>query len=295
MNLVLAVEPDSSQADPLTSVVRSKLGAELQMVTSAYAAIVAMNQRIPDVVLLGRGVSQDQRTKIVTHLRSLVTDGGTVRTLDIPQFTNAAPPDKAGFQNPFRKKEQSGQPVADTDAFAKKIGVSLAAAEDARVRAMASMLGRSANSEWDAVALDESPAATRREPPKPISDPASGPAAPVTDATDVRSADLMLIEAEVEFRLKGERERLQADAARQQARELSRVEAEAADRRAREIARVEAETAQQRALELARIEKDAVSQRESAVADARAAAEAAAREALAAELERVRREASSEE
>src|SRR5436309_11251020 len=204
MSLVLAIEPDSTQADPLNSVVRVKLGAELQVVTSAYAAIVAMNQRIPDAVLLGRGGSQDQRTKIVTHLRSLQTDGGQVRTLDIPQLAGAAQPEKPGFQNPFRKKEEPGPSGADTEAFAKKIGVCLAAAEDARVRAMANMLGRPADSEWGAVALDESPAATRPEPPKAISDPASGPAIPITDATDVRSADLMLIEAEVEFRLKSE-------------------------------------------------------------------------------------------
>ncbi len=291
MSLVLAIEPDSPQAEPLNSVVRAKLGAELQMVTSAYAAIVAMNQRIPDVVLLGRSVPQEQRTKIVTHLRSLQTDDGQVRTLDIPQFAGAAQPEKPGFQNPFRKKEEPGPSGADMEEFARKIGACLAAAEDARVRAMASMLGRPADSEWDAVALDESLAATKPEPAEPISDPASGPAVPITDATDVRSADLMLIEAEVEFRLKSELERLQSEAAKQQARELSRVEAEAAERRAREIARVEAETAQQRALELARIEKDAASQRESAVAEARAAADAAAREALAAELERVRREA----
>ena len=30
-----------------------------------------MNQRVPDLVLFGRAVSQEQRTKITTHLRSL--------------------------------------------------------------------------------------------------------------------------------------------------------------------------------------------------------------------------------
>ena len=88
MNLVLAIEPDSSHADPLGSVVHTKLGAELVIVTSAYAAIVAMNQRVPDLVLFGREVPQDQRVKIGTHLRSLA-DSSQVRTLDIPSLASA--------------------------------------------------------------------------------------------------------------------------------------------------------------------------------------------------------------
>src|SRR5437667_8310720 len=122
MNLVLPIEPDPAQADPLNSIVRTKLGADLQVVSSGYAAIVAMNQRIPDVVLLGRAVTQDQRTKIVTHFRSLLTEGGQVRTLDIPQFATAPTQEKSGFQNLFRKKDEASS-GADTEEFAKKIGV----------------------------------------------------------------------------------------------------------------------------------------------------------------------------
>ena len=261
MSLVLAIEPDSSQADPLNSLVRAKLGAELQMVTSAQAAIVAMNQRVPDVVLLGRGVLQDERAQIVSHLGSLTTHANQARTIDLPQFAN----------------------TALWSRFQKKIGEHLGAAADARVRQVATALTEPAVPEGNAVALEESK-------------PQATPAAHIDDSStgldsDIRAADLSLIEAEVEYRLKSEVERLQAEAARQQARELARVEAEAAEHRAREIARVEAETARQRAHDLARIEGEAAQQRESAVVEARAAAEAAARETLVTELERVRREA----
>ena len=259
MSLVLAVEPNASQAAPLTSLVRAKLGAQLLLVDSSKAAIVAMGQQIPDVVLLGLDLTQEQRTEIVTQLRS-VTEGSTqIRTLDIPDLP------------------------AGEETLARKIGIALAAAEYVRVHAMASMVDDPIDQEWNPVSMDGS-----------------------RDDTDIRAADVGLIEAEVEFRLKSELERLQADAAMQQARELARVEAEAAERRAREIARVEAEAAQHRAAELERIEKEFASQRESAVAEARAAAEAearaaaeadaraaaekSAREALAAELERVRHE-----
>jgi hypothetical protein len=261
MSLVLAIEPDSSQADPLNSFVRAKLGAELQMVTSAQAAIVAMNQRVPDVVLLGRGVLQNERAQIVSHLGSLTTHANQARTIDLPQFANGAL----------------------WSRFQKKIGEQLGAAADARVRQVATALTEPAVPEGNAVALEESkPQAT---PALHIDDSSTG-----LDS-DIRAADLSLIEAEVEYRLKSEVERLQAEAARQQARELARVEAEAAEHRAREIARVEAETARQRADDLARIESEAAQQRESAVVEARAAAEATARETLVTELERVRREA----
>ena len=66
MNLVLALEPDSSQEGPLATVVRAKLGAELHVVTTPSAAIVSMNERVPDVLLIGRDIPQEQRTRI-TH------------------------------------------------------------------------------------------------------------------------------------------------------------------------------------------------------------------------------------
>ncbi|HEY3093566.1 MAG TPA: hypothetical protein VGJ52_10730, partial [Vicinamibacterales bacterium] len=257
MALVLAIEPDSAQADPLTSLVRAKLGAQLQLVASTRAAIVAINQRVPDVILLGRAVPQEQRTKVVSHLRSIVGDG-QVRTVDIPHLTSPQ----------------------TTETFGKQIGVCLASAEDARVRAAASVVAGSGDTEWSAVALDDTPEGFEL----------AAAADPDPD-DELRAAEVALIEAEVEFRLKSEVDRLQAEGARQQALELSRVEAEATEQRAREIARVEAEAAQQRATELERIEREAASLRESAVAEARAAAEAAGRDALATELERVRREA----
>ena len=79
--------------------------------------------------------------------------------------------------------------------------------------------------------------------------------------TDIRSADIALIEAEVEFRLEARLEEVQAEAEEQRVRDLARIEREAATRL------------------------------EPAVAEARAAGEAAALEAMAAKVERVRREA----
>lgn len=279
MNLVLAIEPDSSQADPLSSIIRTKLGADLVVVTSGYAAIVAMNQRVPDLVLFGRAVSQDQRTKIVTHLRSLT--GAQVLALDIPQLTGGAPPGRSGFQNPFRKRDTAAG--GDLASFTKQIGIALAKAEATRGKPPAAAAASSipaVDETWNEVPL-EGGNVSEPQPAQLVPAPrvveAARPETPSAEAeSDIRSAELSLIEAEVEHRLKSELERVRTEAAAEQARELARVEVLGA---------------KQRAQELARIEREAAAQREVAIAEARAAAEAAAREAMAAEVGKIRSQA----
>ena len=117
MNLVLALEPDASQAAPLTSLVRRKLGANLTIVPTMQAAMVAMNQRLPDVLLFGRNVPQAERDQASAHLTSL-SGGAAVRTL---QIANLSEP---------RAQEQA----------AYDIRMCLASAEKDRVRAMATLI-----------------------------------------------------------------------------------------------------------------------------------------------------------
>jgi hypothetical protein len=230
MNVVLAIEPDSAQAEPLSTLIRTKLGAELTTVTSAYAAVVAINQRVPDVILFGRSVSQDQRAKISAHLKS-VTAASHVQALEIPPFVN-----------------RKNGAATDVAKFEGLLHVSFVAAGAVKVKGHKATAARATPVLSTPVAVEDVP-------------------------DDLRSAEIALIEAEVEFRLNCELERVRADAAQAQARELARVEAEAAEHRAREIEK---------------IEREAAAQRESAVAEARGEAEAAAREAVAAELERVK-------
>ena len=70
MSVVLAFEPDPTKVDELGEIVRMHFGAELTFVTSAYAAITAINQRTPDLVLVGKSVSGDQRVKVTSHIAS---------------------------------------------------------------------------------------------------------------------------------------------------------------------------------------------------------------------------------
>jgi hypothetical protein len=137
MNFVLAIEPDASQAGPLTALVRRTLGANLTIVASTQAAIVAMNQRVPDVLLFGGGVPPAERDQAAAHLASLAGPGG-VRTLQLANLGHRAAQEKAALD----------------------IRMCLAAAEKERVRAMATVIG-SAHDEselagWNAF-LPESP------------------------------------------------------------------------------------------------------------------------------------------
>ena len=88
MSVVLAIEPDSSQADSLRQLVREQLEAELVVVTSAYAAIVAMNRQVPDILLFGRSVAQRHQQTVLKHLRSL-TEGEVPQVLTIPALNGA--------------------------------------------------------------------------------------------------------------------------------------------------------------------------------------------------------------
>jgi hypothetical protein len=117
MNLVLAFEPDASQAAPLTSLVRRKLGANLTIVPTMQAAIVAMNQRLPDVLLFGRNVPDAEREQAAAHLTSL-SGGASVRTLQISKLSDPAAQEKAAYD----------------------IRMCLASAEKDRVRAMATLI-----------------------------------------------------------------------------------------------------------------------------------------------------------
>ena len=83
MSVVLAFEPDGTKVDELGEIVRMHFGAELTFVTSAYAAITAINQRTPDLVLIGKSVSSDQRAKVTGHI---VSSGVRIPTLDIPEL-----------------------------------------------------------------------------------------------------------------------------------------------------------------------------------------------------------------
>ena len=209
MNLVLAIEPDASQADRLTSLVRT-LGAHLQLVASSHAAIVALNQRVPDVVLIGRTLAAAQRAAVATHLGSIVPDSTQIRTLDVPDL-----------------KEPSL-----ADAFARKIAFSLAATDYVGQQPDTSTVEQ----QWDPVPLDT--------PPSVVEELRIADERLIEAEVEVRlKAELERLQAEAARQQAGELARVEAEAAERRAREIARVESEAARRHALELAKLEQDLA----------------------------------------------------
>jgi hypothetical protein len=93
MGRVLAIEPEASKAEALRQIVRNDVGAEFVLVTSAYAAVVAINRQLPDLVLFSDSISDRHRERVVDHLKS-VSRNGTPPTLSIPALRNG---DRAAF------------------------------------------------------------------------------------------------------------------------------------------------------------------------------------------------------
>ena len=93
MGRVLAIEPEASKAEALRQLVRNDVGAEFVLVTSAYAAVVAINRQLPDLVLFSESISDRHRERVVDHLKS-VSRNGTPPTLSIPALRNG---DRAAF------------------------------------------------------------------------------------------------------------------------------------------------------------------------------------------------------
>jgi hypothetical protein len=165
MNLVLALEPDASQTTPLTTLVRRKLGANLTIVPTTQAAIVAMNQRLPDVLVFGRNVPQADRDQAAAHLGSL-SGGGAVRTLQIAKLSEPGAQDQAAYD----------------------IRMCLAAAEKDRVSAMATLIS---------AAHDQSELAGWNDFPSESAEP-HPPTAPTAEQSHVEAEINRRVRTEVE-------------------------------------------------------------------------------------------------
>src|SRR5262245_57752835 len=133
MSLVLAIEPDSGQADRLRQMIRDQVDAELVMVTSAYAAIVAMNRQVPDVLLFGRSVAHRHQNTVLKHLRSL-NDGAAPQALTIPSLTPGETAPQKNSRFGFGWGRQATPDGPDPSRFVEQITEALAKATAGRRR-----------------------------------------------------------------------------------------------------------------------------------------------------------------
>jgi hypothetical protein len=84
MPLILAIEPDRRQATQLKAAVRGRLRAELVLADSAEAALAALGNRVPDLVLTSAFLSAKDETALAERLRALDAAAAHVQTLTIP-------------------------------------------------------------------------------------------------------------------------------------------------------------------------------------------------------------------
>jgi CheY-like chemotaxis protein len=137
MSLILAIEPNKNQAHQLNALVRQHLKAELVTAPTAAAALAALGDRIPDVVLTPALFGLRDEAALTERLRQLGSDGSHVQTLAIPIL---APVAARGANNGLlgRKKDKAdGNVGCDPAVFAEQIKIYLQRASVER-RAQAS-------------------------------------------------------------------------------------------------------------------------------------------------------------
>src|SRR5687768_15831148 len=137
MSLILAIEPNKNQAHQLNALVRQHLKAELVTAPTAAAALAALGDRIPDVVLTPALFGLRDEAALTERLRQLGSDGSHVQTLAIPILAPAAA--RGGNNGLLGRKKDKGEANVGCDpaVFADQIKIYLQRASVER-RAQAS-------------------------------------------------------------------------------------------------------------------------------------------------------------
>ena len=96
MPLILAIEPDRSQANELAAVVRGRLRAELILADAAEPALAELGDRIPDLILTSALLSTKDEAALADRLRKLDGAASHVQTLTIPMLHTPQRPSASG-------------------------------------------------------------------------------------------------------------------------------------------------------------------------------------------------------
>jgi CheY-like chemotaxis protein len=155
MSLILAIEPNKNQAQQLNALVRAHLKAELVTAPTAAAALTALGDRIPDVVLTPALFGLKDEAALTERLRQLGSDGSHVQTLAIPIL--AAGSSRGGNGTLLGRKKEKGDSEhgCDPAVFAEQIRIYL---QRAAVERRAQVSEAAARAMTAAPASDEAPA-----------------------------------------------------------------------------------------------------------------------------------------
>ncbi len=144
MSLILAIEPNKNQAHQLSALVRAHLKAELVTAPTAAAALAALGDRIPDVVLTPALFGLKDEAALTERLRQLGNDASHVQTLAIPILAAAAAKGQTGGLLNRKGNKADAEVGCDPTVFAEQIKIYLqraaverrAQASEAAARAM---------------------------------------------------------------------------------------------------------------------------------------------------------------
>ena len=121
MSLVPAVDPDGEQTESLRQIVGRHDGAQLVLVRSAYAAVVAINRRVPDLVLVSEALGPKTQQSVVDHFRA-VSATADPQTLVIPDRKT-----RGRDTSPKKRKANgTGQWPVDDEHFGAEVAACLA-------------------------------------------------------------------------------------------------------------------------------------------------------------------------
>lgn len=142
MSLILAIEPNKSQAQQLGTLVRTHLKAELVTAASVTSGLASLGDRIPDLILTPALFGMRDETALTEHLRHLGNRASHVQTLAIPILA-AAP--ARGASGILGRKKGDNDVGCDPAVFAEQIRIYLqratverrAQVSEASARAMA--------------------------------------------------------------------------------------------------------------------------------------------------------------
>ena len=127
MPLILAIEPERQQAALLSSLVRGRLSAELVLADTTEQAVVAIGDRVPDLVLIPTLLSAQEDAALAGALR-MIAAAANVQMLTIPLLAAPAPVERRGVLAKWRRGKQAVPTAAGCDpaVFAEQIASYLA-------------------------------------------------------------------------------------------------------------------------------------------------------------------------
>jgi hypothetical protein len=135
--LIVAVEPDGEQASRLVAMARRHLRAEFVVEGTAAAALKALRDRVPDLILTPVLLSSRDETLLIEHLRKLGAAGAHVQTLGIPILSAAEPTIRERGSRLIRRRQrpEAEQDGCELSVFADQVKIYLERAATERAAA----------------------------------------------------------------------------------------------------------------------------------------------------------------